>query len=66
MAYENHIMHAGYTDILQQAQAYRKVTPERIMQIAQEVLIPSHLVCVVKSSMDLNEKRQFRNNLLCM
>ena len=66
MAYENHIMHAGYTDILQQAQAYRKVTPERIMQIAQEVLIPSHLVCTVKSSMDLNEKRQFRNNLLCM
>ncbi len=66
MAYENHILHAGYGDILEQARAYRKITPERMMQIAQEVFTPSHLVCVVRSSVGASEKRQFRKYLLSM
>lgn len=66
MAYENHIMHAGYTDVLQQAEAYRKITPERIMEIAREVFVPSHLVCVVQSSIPGIEKRKFRKHILSL
>lgn len=66
MAYENHIMHAGYTDVLQQAEVYRKITPERIMEIAREVFVPSHLVCVVQSSIPGIEKRKFRKHILSL
>ncbi len=66
MAYENHILHAGYRDILEQVRAYREITPARIMQIAREVFIPSHLVCAVRSSAGFSEKRQFRKHILSM
>ena len=64
MAYENHIMHAGYTDVLDQVSRYRDITPQRIMQIAREIFDPSHLVCAVKSTLGTAEKKQVCRRLL--
>ena len=43
LAYDNHIMDMGYTDIESRAAVYAAVTPERIREVARTVFTPANL-----------------------
>jgi hypothetical protein len=47
-AYENHILDCGYRSIEDRKAAYKKVTPNRLKQVAQEILCGKHLVVTLK------------------
>lgn len=47
-AYENHILNCGYQDIEDRISAYSKVTPQRLTEVARNILQPSGLLLTVK------------------
>ena len=47
-AYENHILECGYASIEDRKSAYRNVTPERLSQVADEILRKENLVVTLK------------------
>lgn len=58
-AYDSHIMGLGYSDIAERAEAYRKITPERICEVAREIFRPENLTLTVKG----NKRRLDRERL---
>ena len=48
MAYDNHILNAGYSSIDERRAAYASITPERIAEIADEVFRPENLTVTLK------------------
>lgn len=53
MAYDNHIMDLGYKSVEDRSEAYKKVTPERIREVACQIFTPENLTVTVKG----NKKR---------
>lgn len=49
-AYDNHIMELGYADISERKQAYEKVTPERVRELAREIFRPENLTFTMKGN----------------
>ena len=49
-AYDSHIMGLGYSDIAERAEAYRKITPERLCEVAREIFCPENLTLTVKGN----------------
>lgn len=49
-AYDNHIMNLGYANLDERREAYRKVTPERIREVARELFRPENLTLTLKGS----------------
>lgn len=47
-AYENHILGCGYESIEDRRKAYQSVTPERLSQVANEILRKENLVVTLK------------------
>ena len=58
-AYDSHIMGLGYRDIAERAEAYRKITPERLREVAREIFSPENLTLTVKG----NKRRIDRERL---
>lgn len=50
MAYDNHIMSAGYSSVEERAEKYKAVTPERIRQVAEVVFRPENLTLALKGN----------------
>ena len=50
LAYDNHIMGLGYASIAERAEAYRRITPERLCEVAREIFRPDNLTLTVKGS----------------
>lgn len=50
MAYDNHIMDYGYKNLDELKNLYLSVTPERLMEIANEIFRPENLVVAIKAS----------------
>ena len=59
-AYDSHIMGPCYRDISERAEAYRKITPERLREVAREIFSPENLTLTVKG----NKRRIDRERLL--
>ena len=58
-AYDSHIMGPCYRDIAERAEAYRKITPERLREVAREIFSPENLTLTVKG----NKRRIDRERL---
>ena len=50
MAYEGHILGLGYSDISERAATYASVTPDRLCEVAREILRPENLTLTMKGS----------------
>lgn len=50
LAYDNHIMDMGYTDIAARAATYAAVTPERIREVARVIFTPDNLTFTMKGN----------------
>ena len=50
MAYDNHIMSAGYSSVEERAEKYKAVTPERIREVAEVVFRPENLTLALKGN----------------
>ncbi len=59
LAYDNHIMGLGYADIAERADTYRRITPERLCEVAGEIFRPENLTLTVKG----NKRRIDRERL---
>jgi D-arabinose 1-dehydrogenase-like Zn-dependent alcohol dehydrogenase len=53
MAYDNHIMSAGYSCVEERAEKYKAVTPERIRQVAELVFKPENLTLALKRKVEI-------------
>jgi len=49
-AYDNHIMNLGYGDVTDRAEAYRNITPERLVCAAREIFRWDNLTLTVKGN----------------
>ena len=50
LAYDNHIMGLGYATIGERIEAYRRVTPERLREVASIVFRPENLTLTAKGN----------------
>ena len=50
MAYDNHVMKAGYSSVEERAEKYKAVTPERIREVAELVFKPENLTLALKGN----------------
>ena len=50
LAYDNHIMNAGYTSVEGRAEKYRVITPHRILTVASEIFRPENLTLAIKGN----------------
>lgn len=48
--YDNHILELGYGDIKDRLEAYRAVTPERLLAVAKEIFTPDNLTLTLKGN----------------
>ena len=50
MAYDNHLLERGYSTLADRAEAYRKVTPERLREVANIIFRPENLTLTAKGN----------------
>ena len=50
LAYDNHIMSAGYKSVEERAERYKAVTPERIREVAEAIFRPENLTLALKGN----------------
>lgn len=66
MAYDNHIMDAGYKTLEDRIAAYRALTPERIRDTARALFRPENLTLTIKGSkkrIDIDRLKKIVNKL---
>ena len=48
LAYDNHIMRLGYSDMKCRAECYRRITPRRLCEVAKQIFRRENLTLTVK------------------
>ena len=48
LAYDNHVMGLGYSDMKCRAECYRRITPRRLCEVAKQIFVRENLTLTVK------------------
>ena len=61
MAYDNHVLDAGYSSVEERRDAYSAVTPERIAEISDMIFRPENLTLTLKGKATKIDKSRLEN-----